>query len=137
MGDLVTQRVYIYWNLHKDIYSLRGTHGRVVAHAPAIHLTHASFPVSQAGRARVLATGHKNVHAGVRGEGRQRKRRPPLSRFRGWRRVTYNPHKYDSFVTSSDERAVVGADEVWMVIVDGKPRVYARGLEYKEEKAAA
>lgn len=132
----MTQRVFIYWNLHKDLYSLRGTHGRIVAHARAIHLTNASFPVSQAGRARVLATGHKNVHAGVRGEGRQLKRRPPMSRVRGWRRVTYNPHKYDSFVTASDERPVVGAEEVWMVIVDGRPRVYARGLEYKMAVAA-
>jgi hypothetical protein len=130
------QRVFVYWNLHKDVYSLRGTDGRVVAHTSAIHIADASFPVSQSGREQVLASGHKNVHAGVRGSGQQAKRRPHLHQLRGWRRVTYNPHKYDSFITASDERPVVGASEVWMVIVDGRPRVYARGIEYKSALAA-
>ena len=92
--------------------------------------------MSEKGRQRVIASGHKNVHAGVRGEGRRVSEQPNLSRFRGWRLVTYNPRKHSSFVTSSDGRPVQAADEVWMVIVDGKPRVYARGLEYKQRMAA-
>lgn len=140
MGNRMTKRVFIYWNLHRDIYSVRRSRGPVTAYVPAIRLTHASFTVSEAGRQRVLATGHKNVHAGVRADwgGRSTLRRPPaLSSLRGWRRVTYNPHKYDSFVAASDGSPVIGAEEVWLVTVDGKPRIYARGLEYREERMAA
>lgn len=94
----------------------------------------AQFVVSQAGRARVLRERCKNVHAGVRGTWEVVDE--PLS-MKGWARVTYNPYKYDSFVRARDERPLEGADEVRMVIREGRARVYARGIRFKEIAAQA
>ena len=130
-------KYFIYWNLHKDVYSLRGRHGRVVCHAVAVHVHGAQFRVGQKGRDRVLESGHKNVHAGVSGEGHALTCQPPSKRYAGLTRVTYNPRKYETFVTVNGERPVISADEVWMVIEENRPRLYARGLVYaRQEKAA-
>jgi hypothetical protein len=91
--------VDVYMNLHKTraagapVYSVRDTTtGRVIAHEHAIRLKAPVFRVSQAGRARVLATRQKNVHATVRGE---RVDYAPLGE--GARSGTYNPYQGDSF----------------------------------------
>lgn len=119
-------RVYVYWNLHKDRYSVRrGT--RVQRHADFVHLENVKFSVSESGRQRVIREKRKNVHAGVRGEDRAPKTAPST---RGWRRITYDPYRFDHFVTVSGERPVVGADELVGKIVGGRARLYARGLEY-------
>ena len=55
----------------------------------------------------------------------------------GWTRITYNPYKYDSFVRASDEWPVTGADEVRLVIRNGRARIYARGVHLREETLAA
>lgn len=60
------RRVYVYYNLHRKIFSIRQA-GRVVAHADALTLTRCRFRVSPAGRAKVLRERKKNVHAGVSG----------------------------------------------------------------------
>lgn len=64
-------RVFVYWNLHKDIWSLRAisgsSKGRVVAYATEIILHDCRYRVSEAGRQRVLREKCKNVHAGVEG----------------------------------------------------------------------
>ena len=122
----MSKRVYVYWNLHKDRYSVRRD-GRVSRHADFVHLENVKFSVSEAGRQRVLATKNKNVHAGVRGEDRAPKAPPSI---RGWRRITYDPYRFDHFVTVSEERPVVGADQLVGKIVNGRARLYARGLEY-------
>lgn len=128
-------RAFIYWNLHKHCYSVKGCRsGRVFAHAQAVRITDAAFAVSEAGRQRVLRERSKNVHAGVRGTVEVN---PASADLRGWTKVTYNPYKYDSFVRASDERPVVGADEVQMVIRNGRARVYAKGLRFAAEKAEA
>ncbi len=129
-------KYFIYWNLHKDVYSLRGRHGRVVCHAVAVHIHDAQFRVGQKGRERVLESGHKNVHAGVSGEGHALTRQPPSKQYADFVRVTYNPRKYSTFVTVTGERPVICADEVWMVIEEGKPRLYAHGLVYEKQHAA-
>lgn len=60
--------VEVYRNLRAPgiTYSVRQG-GRVVAHTTAVMLQDATFVVREAGRQRVLSTGHKNVHAWVRG----------------------------------------------------------------------
>lgn len=131
-------RAYVYWNLHRDLYSVKNTRtGRIHEHAAFIIIKNATFAVSQAGRARVLRERRKNVHAGVRGQlygsCGARWHRLMAASLRGWTRVTYNPYKYDSFVRAHDERPVIGADEVRMVIKDGRARVYARGLRYADQ----
>ncbi len=61
----------VYRNIRRACWSIQQRDGskgwRVVAHATWAHLTDASFVVSQAGRARVLRQGRKNVHAYVVG----------------------------------------------------------------------
>lgn len=60
-------KVFVYWNLHKYVFSVK-YRGRVIAHARDFILADADFVVSEAGRQRVLASGRKNVHAGIKGE---------------------------------------------------------------------
>jgi len=62
-------RVKCYRNLNKKCFSIvdRKT-GRVFKHQFHVVIKDASFRVSEAGRQRVLKTGHKNVHAYVFGE---------------------------------------------------------------------
>lgn len=128
-------RAFIYWNLHKHVYSCKNTRtGRVEAHARQVVIRDAEFVVSEAGRVRVLRERSKNVHAGVRGTCELPTEELSL---RGWTKVTYNPYKYDSFVRASDEAPVIGADEVRMVIRNGRARVYAKGLKFREAPALA
>jgi hypothetical protein len=127
----MNERVFVYWNLHRDLYSVKNVRsGLVQAHATAVVVRDAELVVSEAGRQRVLREKAKNVHAGVRGHVVELD--SPQS-VRGWTRLTYNPYKYDSFVRASDEAPVVGADEVRMVIRDGRARVYAKGLRLRSE----
>jgi hypothetical protein len=89
-------RVFVYWNLHKGMWSVKameGAHkGKVIARVGELALSNATFKVSRAGRERVLREQCKNVHAGVVGD---------LTDSRdvhGTVRVTYNPYKYSTFV---------------------------------------
>jgi len=66
--DLVGREVEVYRNLRAKCYSVRDlATRRVIAHVDAILLHHIAFSVSLRGRARVLSTGRKNVHATIRG----------------------------------------------------------------------
>lgn len=127
MGD--TREVY--WNLHRDVFSVRGTKtGRVVSHNDHILLRNAKFVVRPSGRARVLKEGRKNVHAFVRGEECSQSadyidfsKRDKMSRV-----ATYNPYKYDSFVDKKSEESL---DKLYDVLLckdnNGKPKIF-----YKE-----
>lgn len=120
----VTTKAFIYFNLHKKLFSVRDARSRlVVAHADEATVEDAVFSVSQAGRERVLRERSKNVHAGVRGTASLRG-----GPVRGWTRVTYNPYKYRTFVRASDEAPLAGAREVRLRLENGKARMYARGL---------
>lgn len=55
-----------YWNIRKHCWSVRHK-GKVVAHVSSLYLTEVTPHVSKAGQARVRSTGHKNVHAFLRG----------------------------------------------------------------------
>ena len=121
-------RAFTYFNLHKKVFSVKNTKtGRVAAHAREATVKNAVFAVSRAGRARVLRERSKNVHAGVRGE-------TALTggSVRGWERITYNPYKYETFVTARGERPVKGAAEVRLRLEGEKARVYARGITFME-----
>ena len=106
-AHLIGERVEVYWNLHKDLYSVRAltgpNKGRVVAHVEAIDLYDVTFAVQLAGRNRVLAERRKNVHAFVRGIVTAGL---PDARYQV---VTYNPYKYETFVDASTERPIRGA----------------------------
>ena len=101
-----SMKVFVYFNLHKKVFSVRAMEGenkgRVIAHTTTVELRDAVFKVSQAGRERVLKEKRKNVHAGVQGQ------------WVAWSgdnvddldAVTYNPYRYDSFVTVADQTPV-------------------------------
>ena len=110
----------IYYNLHKHCLSVRHK-GLVVNHADKIALRHVKFVVSQAGRKRVLEEKRKNVHAFVRGEIREMN----IYDLEPGCVITYNPYKYDSFVTL-DGVPVKGAR---LAAIFGK-KIVAWGLEF-------
>jgi hypothetical protein len=98
--------VDVYYNLHKKCLSVRDVATRRVdQHVDHIALQNAKFHVSASGRARVLKERRKNVHAWVRGYVASESAECSTQ-------VTYNPYKYASFVTKSDEKPVVCAEHV-------------------------
>jgi hypothetical protein len=68
----LSRKVEVYWNARVRAFSVRenafGRGNIVVGHARRLLIRDATFSVSAAGRRRVIETGHKNVHAFVRGE---------------------------------------------------------------------
>lgn len=65
-------KAFVYWNLHKNVWSVKATSGefkgKVVAHSERVTLFNATPKVSEAGRVRVIKEQRKNVHAGIVGE---------------------------------------------------------------------
>ena len=91
------RRVYVYYNLHRKIWSVRQS-GNRVEHHKNICLRDVRYLVQPAGRKRVLKTGVKNVHAGLSGYMVDSVPVPVISFD-----VTYNPFKYSSFVDTEDK----------------------------------
>lgn len=64
-------QTFVYWNLHKNCWSIKATEGvskgLVIAHADSLTITQVQPKVSEAGRRRVISEGCKNVHAGLVG----------------------------------------------------------------------
>ena len=100
-------KVDVYFNLHRKQFSIRACEGpnkgRVIAHRETVTLLQPEFKVSQAGRARVLREGRKNVHATVRGTWiyhehieNYRSQVENRCKKRGVE-ITYNPYKMSSF----------------------------------------
>jgi hypothetical protein len=108
IGIAAGQRVWIYWNLHKNtISALDPTTGRVIkdAYFDTIHLTDVEFRVRQGGRQRVLDEQAKNVHAFVIGN--YDPHLPDLPDLGegpagGWRRAYYNPYKVQVWTDLDD-----------------------------------
>lgn len=114
----------------------RQDYGKVVAHATFIKMVDCKFIVNPGGRAKVLKSKKKNVHAFVRGVlirslgqsfcGMEPK--IPDVQVDNWTEVTYNPYHYDKFVikdwNEDYSTPVFGAEEV--LITNNK--VYAKGL---------
>ena len=88
------KRVYVYFNLHKKVWSVRQS-GRVVEHTKNIMLKDCRFLVSEAGRKRVLREKKKNVHAGVSGYVVDS---IPEYKVYSEAKITYNPYKHKTFV---------------------------------------
>ena len=92
------QKVRVYWNLHKKVWSVQdGKSGLVIDHRQNLLLERAKFVVRKGGQKRVREEGKKNVHAFAYGEWNQKEyhtfKNMPL-----WRRVSYNPYKNDFFM---------------------------------------
>ena len=120
-------RVFVYWNLHRSLWSIKALEGpnkgRVVAHKDTVALHGATPKVSEAGRQRVLREQRKNVHAGVTGEWLQTITSAPCASALGlWDEVTYNPYKGPSFVFKDTGAQWLGSTGVTVM---HNRRVYA------------
>ena len=97
------KRVYVYFNLHKKVWSVRQS-GRVVEHTKNIMLKDCRFLVREAGRKRVLREKKKNVHAGVSGYVVDS---IPDIVYESCTHLAYNPYKYKGFVAINDPYEIV------------------------------
>lgn len=117
---VVGRRVYVYRNLHKDLWSIRAMdgpeRGRVLGYSDEVHLTNAQFKVSEAGRQRVLRDKRKNVHAGIVGLLAE----TPTEIT--WVGVRYNPYETPTFVRRDTGVPVFNADRAFL---DGSGRAHA------------
>ena len=120
-----SKRVYVYFNLHKKMWSIRQS-GKVVGHYHDLYLKDAKYLVSEAGRKRVLKEKKKNVHAGVSGFVVDRDL--PMDQI--YFPVTYNPYKNKTFVArkgifDENETRVKKSDYAYLDCNDGRANVRA------------
>ena len=116
-------RVRIYWNLHKKIWSLQDCKtGLVTKHVTAFTLHSAKFVVRPAGQAKVRREGKKNVHAFAVGTGGFR---DGIATCLSGRPVTYNPYVNDTFVFADTGEPVTEVQAISVYTENGKPKVYA------------
>lgn len=92
-AELTGLYVRAYKNLHNGLFSIQHK-GRVIAHVEEITLNNAGFAVQPAGRARVVATKSKVVHAFVSGT-------VCADIMALDSRATYNPYKAANFLDAS------------------------------------
>jgi hypothetical protein len=89
-----------------SVKALEGEHkNRVITHTRHLALMDCTFKVSEAGRQRVLRERRKNVHAGIVGTAPKSILTAIKSDYMAGDGVpiTYNPYKYDSFVSKLDD----------------------------------
>ena len=134
MNPTINQRHETYWNLHKNVFSVR-VKGRVIQHIRAATINDVTFAVQPAGRAKVLLEKRKNVHAFVRGDWMQHFDDINVSIIEdldGYERVMYSPYLAGTFVSCSTGDAIYEADRACFVIRDNKPEIYAWNMSDKE-----
>lgn len=125
--------VDVYFNLHRKVWSLRNRQsGLVERHARAVAFPYgAEMIVQAAGRARVLATGHKTVHAYVRGQGVDiATDSEALHKFALTMpeacRITYNPRRAGYFTKADTGERIDRASALVMIAPkDAPPQVWA------------
>jgi len=119
---MTTTRVETYYNLHKQCLSYRPSGGKV-KHAKAIVLNDVRFAVQPAGRERVRRENRKNVHAFVRGmpawvaglDDDLEDYTPENMERQGYRRITYNPYSFASFVMADTGSPIHSATQVAII----------------------
>ena len=118
------KRVAVYWNLHKDVYSIQSRetadYGKVIGHAESVAIALPKFVVRQAGRQQVLKEQKKNVHAFVVGYLTEN-----LVFNEEGKRITYNPYKYNSFVIADTKEEIQDGAAARLSIHEGKPLMEA------------
>jgi hypothetical protein len=112
-------RVKLYWNLHKDCFSVMDAKtGRVAFHADTVALRDVKTNVQAGGRARAVREGKRNVHAFLVGELVEAVARE------GGRVVRYNPFRASFFHDETGE-TVDAASYIYGETVNGRPHVRA------------
>jgi hypothetical protein len=121
----VIQKVAVYFNLHKKVFSIKALNGpfkgRVIGHSDYVELENCTFKVSEAGRQRVLREKRKNVHAYVVGDLVGIDEQPICGEA-----ATYNPYKFSTFVRSFNEEPLHKANTVQMKAENNRGRIYFR-----------
>lgn len=105
MNQHIGRRVYVYWNLQKDVWSVRAEDGaeagRILFHAEHLTLEGCMFKVSETTRRKILVTKRRRIHAGIVGRvAPTRDARPDAVR------VSYNPYKGPSFYARDTGAAI-------------------------------
>ena len=135
------QKVRVYWNLHKNVWSIQDCKsGLVIDHKKNLLLDDgAKFVVRKGGQKRVREEGKKNVHAfavGYISENFVPTSEALKKEFADWDRVKYNPYTDDYFMHQgmSDnqykpkEWNYIPRDWVGLINMDstegGNPKVY-------------
>ena len=118
------EKVEVYWNLHKNCFSVRSCKtGRVIQHSDGLNLRDVKYVVRQAGRRKVLQERKKNVHAFVRGYIYENPL--PLHERTQCGKATYSPYKYSSFVDKKYGKPLDESTHASLGIdYDGKPVIY-------------
>ena len=94
------QKVRVYWNLHKDVWSVQSCKTNlVIDHKSHMTLKDAKFVVRKGGQKRVREEGKKNVHAFAVGYLISSKQ----SSYHDWDRVKYNPYTDDYFMHKGED----------------------------------
>jgi len=121
-------KVAAYWNLHKNIFSIQSrekeNYGKVIAHKTSVAIASPKFVVRQTGREKVLKEKSKNVHAFIVGHllGNEEY----IIKSGSSKLITYNPYKFNSFVTVSTNEQVKYADLAELNIInDSTPVITA------------
>ena len=124
-----TDRVRVYYNLHKKCFSVQDYKtGLVTKHTNQLDLSNALFVVRKSGNERVKSEGRKNVHAFVNGIVNDKS-----SDTKNWCKVCYNPYEMDYFHYErivNDKPIWLPVDKHWignvsLNIVNAKPVMYA------------
>ena len=90
------EKVSVYFNLRKKVWSVRGKDKRVIAHLKTLSLQDVTWKVSEAGRQRVLREKQKNVHAYA--EGTFISAEAFCFEDPSPQAISYNPYKGSSFM---------------------------------------
>lgn len=125
-------KYFVYYNLHKHVFSLKNNKTKKVeGRSRAVLMKDCVFKVSEKGRQRVLKTQQKNVHAGVLGEVVKTyidmNDAPNIVDFV---ELTYNPYLFDSFVVKETQERVQGAVEVLLL----NKRIFAKDINLKQKE---
>ena len=102
-------KVEVYWNLTRKCFSVRHK-GKVIAHKHYVQLRDIQWVVQPGGRARVLKTRRKNVHAFARGTLVENSFEIPARHDHEYKRIIYDPYNYDSFVTLGTKTPIYQSD---------------------------
>ena len=122
-------RVFVYFNLHRKMWSVKALEGpqkgRVIARTFHVALRDVKPRVSQKGRERVLREKRKNVHAGLVGQLVDWKL-PEYDRLLPETEITYNPYKSGNFYyRQTPESDYTGSGFSDLLVRDGKAKVFA------------
>lgn len=118
------KKVDVYWNLHKNIFSIldRKTR-RVLTYRAKLVIKNAALIVNEKGRQRVLENKRKNVHAFIRGDSKLTWCEIPPDAVR----IHYNPYVSANWTLSDRITKVCEVSDVWCLTGnDNKPQVFAR-----------